>query len=685
MEIEAPAPQPPAGDMRPPIVQRSTSSGNRPGTPPTGSADLVRKLQAQVRKLKEDNRRLRSRKNGVPKRKHPLNVLSHAIDNDGTPHKVRLGRAASITTAAVIADTPISRDDPLAERMIEIFSKPLDHVEHLRSVDFADDILRICELVNPIFEREQRVISLQSPVYVFGDIHGNIEDLHFFADNIWKLGMNLTAGRFLFLGDYVDRGLSGLECVGYLLALKVLYPCKIYLLRGNHELRDVNGWETHYQERSFLRQCKDRFGVAKGIEVWEAVNKVFDRLPLAAVIDRDIFCVHGGIPRPLDSNELAQARLATASANQHVRSQHHLPQSPSSGIPIPFEDSSPTFAGPFTMASSPSYSHSLLGLTSSRPRSYSSSSSISASSAGPPQQVPVLHPGLSSPGSPAPLGTPRGATRMESILVVPIVAGVAPTYSYETGSTQRVASDCLWSDPASDEQEAHLDSNGFGASVRGGGAICFGSKAVDDFLKDTGYSYIIRAHEAHAEGVALCKGARVFTVFSTSKDHGQGSAAMAGCILVDVEEIQVINRSPAYQNRFVHRRDSAALVGWDDALIDTGIDLGLVMEDSAGEDDGFEDEDESGDADEDEEIELDDDEPDLVTHSRLQRGPQEAYRFEPGSTHFFGTPGLDDPMESDDDYHPPSKRINDLPLFSEGAELTRDGSAGAENDRRDAA
>lgn len=50
---------------------------------------------------------------------------------------------------------------------------------------------------------------------------GVCKDLNFFADNIWKLGMNLTAGKFLFLGDYVDRGMSGLECLAYLFALKV--------------------------------------------------------------------------------------------------------------------------------------------------------------------------------------------------------------------------------------------------------------------------------------------------------------------------------------------------------------------------------------------------------------------------------------------------------------------------------
>lgn len=53
-----------------------------------------------------------------------------------------------------------------------------------------------------------------------------------------------------------------------------------------------------------------------------------------------------------------------------------------------------------------------------------------------------------------------------------------------------------------------LDEDGFGDSPRGGGAVCFGSRAIDNFLANNQLSYIIRAHEAHAHGVALSKGAR---------------------------------------------------------------------------------------------------------------------------------------------------------------------------------
>ena len=144
-------------------------------------------------------------------------------------------------------------------------------------------------------------------------------------------------------------------------------------------------------------------------------------------------------------------------------------------------------------------------------------------------------------GIPRPVAKPRSTntnastaptTRIQDILKVPNVAGINPPYVHEDDNYQQVASDCIWSDPASEEQEAQsVDPvTGFGESLRGGGAICFGNKAVSDFLQQQGFSYIMRAHEAHAEGVAVSKGARVFTVFSTSKDHNQGSQALLSLI-----------------------------------------------------------------------------------------------------------------------------------------------------------
>jgi hypothetical protein len=80
--------------------------------------------------------------------------------------------------------------------------------------------------------------------------------------------MSLTVGNFPFLGDYVDRGISCLESIAYLFVMKLLAPHKVFLLRGNHETRDVNGWEEHDGTCSFLYQCRERFGNDLGYKVW---------------------------------------------------------------------------------------------------------------------------------------------------------------------------------------------------------------------------------------------------------------------------------------------------------------------------------------------------------------------------------------------------------------------------------
>lgn len=416
------------------------------------------------------------------KRHSPLSPHGHTVTTNRrfvTAQRERLGRNASITTQSVLNHLSQQSDSAVpspVQRILDMFQYPAQHIDYLNSPLFCNDLLKLAHKVRHLLEREPRVVFIQSPAYVFGDIHGNLEDLHFFSDNIWRLGMSLTAGNFLFLGDYVDRGLHCLECVAYLLCMKYQLPNKVFLLRGNHETRDVNGWEEHYAERSFIYQCRSRFGDDLGYRLWEACNQVFDRLPLAAVIDQDIFCVHGGIPRPI--------------------------------------------------------SHQ--------------------------------------------------TTRIQDILAVPRVSGINPPYEHEDERYQQVASDCIWSDPASDEQELYVDpESGFGQSLRGGGAICFGTKAVTNFLQQHDFSYIMRAHEAHADGVAVSKGARVFTVFSTSKDHNQGSQAMAGCILVDNDRLQVINRSPAYKNQYIHRRDSVSVATLSPEEIQKRVQLGLVTSDGA--------------------------------------------------------------------------------------------------------
>ena len=94
--------------------------------------------------------------------------------------------------------------------------------------------------IGRVLENEPRLLRLKSPAYVFGDFHGNINDLIAFARTMWPLGIHLSPGTFLFLGDYVDRGMFGIEVLAYLFAQKMMLPDKVFLLRGNHEVKLVN-------------------------------------------------------------------------------------------------------------------------------------------------------------------------------------------------------------------------------------------------------------------------------------------------------------------------------------------------------------------------------------------------------------------------------------------------------------
>jgi hypothetical protein len=151
-------------------------------------------------------------KTSTKRRHHPLSPYTmnvHESQTTATKRTVqtqreRLGRNASITTQQIL-NTLASNSDSLhgpspIQRILDMFQHPANYMDYLSSPLFAKDILKLACKIRSTFEQEPRVVFIQSPAYIFGDIHGNVEDLKFFGDQIWTLGMSLTAGNFLFLG-----------------------------------------------------------------------------------------------------------------------------------------------------------------------------------------------------------------------------------------------------------------------------------------------------------------------------------------------------------------------------------------------------------------------------------------------------------------------------------------------------
>jgi len=278
----------------------------------------------------------------------------------------------------------------------------------------------LCEDVKAILRNEERLLEISAPCYIMGDLHGNYEDLSGFEKLLWRSGIILTPAKFLFLGDYVDRGEFGIECIAHLFAQKVLAPQKIFMIRGNHEHRDV---QEHF---TFQNECIARFGKVLGRNMWMEINHVFDCMPLAAVVDGRIFCTHGGIPEERKYEKLGFRKALNE-------------------IPCPLPD--------------------------------------------PEHQSPL-------------------------------------------------AWDLMWADPA---READLTEETksmlFLDNPRRKTSCLFTEKALKDFLKKTGFQYVIRAHECQQAGFKIQHDC-LLTVFSSSAYCGGTNEA--ACILVDNDKIRTI-------------------------------------------------------------------------------------------------------------------------------------------------
>ena len=157
-------------------------------------------------------------------------------------------------------------------------------IAQLRRCEFLkeSDVRWLCSRAMEILVEEGNVQRVDAPVTICGDIHGQFYDLK----ELFQVGGDCPSTNYLFMGDFVDRGFYSVETFLLLLALKVRYPDRIFLIRGNHESRQIT------QVYGFYDECLRKYG---SVAVWRYCTDVFDYLSLAALVDGRIFCVHGGL------------------------------------------------------------------------------------------------------------------------------------------------------------------------------------------------------------------------------------------------------------------------------------------------------------------------------------------------------------------------------------------------------
>lgn len=151
-----------------------------------------------------------------------------------------------------------------------------------------NEIKTLVSKAKEILVKEDNVQPVSSPVTICGDVHGQFHDLL----ELFKIGGKCPDTNYLFMGDYVDRGYHSIETLSLLLLLKIRYPTRIYLTRGNHESTEIT------QLYGFYDECVQKFG---NPNVWKLFTDLFNYLPISAIVDNKIFCLHGGLSPDIET------------------------------------------------------------------------------------------------------------------------------------------------------------------------------------------------------------------------------------------------------------------------------------------------------------------------------------------------------------------------------------------------
>lgn len=173
----------------------------------------------------------------------------------------------------------------------------ISHYEDININDVSSGRSRLCvrhitpeeahSLINAsaaLFSKESIVVRISPPCVIIGDIHGSLLDL---VRIVQRCGRPSPHNKYLFLGDIIDNGPLSLDTVVLLLALKVSFPESVFILRGDHEFPHVTP-----KANTFESSILDAYGSS---DLVDRFFKLFEALPLAAVVDDTILCVHGGI------------------------------------------------------------------------------------------------------------------------------------------------------------------------------------------------------------------------------------------------------------------------------------------------------------------------------------------------------------------------------------------------------
>jgi diadenosine tetraphosphatase ApaH/serine/threonine PP2A family protein phosphatase len=343
-------------------------------------------------------------------------------------------------------------------------------------------VRELCYKARELLIEEGNVVTVDAPVTICGDIHGQFHDLM----ELFRVGGDVPDTNYLFMGDFVDRGFYSLESFLLLLCLKVRYPDRITLIRGNHESRQIT---TVY---GFYDECIRKYGSAN---VWRYCCEVFDYLALGALI-------LGA------TTDLPQANISSDSIQDQDNTQTTLPSDDeeveSEVLNANGEVVTKTLRRSFADMTLNSQSQTQNATRiSPAPDRDSPSPAI-----GSPRSIDTAATSPSIHNMPLPPPTTTGAVLCVHGGLSPMINNVDQIRLIDRKQEvphEGAMCDLLWSDPD--------DIEGWGLSPRGAGFL-FGSDIVRHFNRQNDLSLIARAHQLVMEGYKEMFDKMIVTVWS---------------------------------------------------------------------------------------------------------------------------------------------------------------------------
>jgi hypothetical protein len=231
-------------------------------------------------------------------------VYPPAADELVTPHtEAALRRAVQMLPERSVAAKKASF---LHDALLRMYDATTDHFIYAAEPDLQELLyeafMTVSEELMVALQQDRPVRRLRSPLLCAGDLFGSFKDVLVLLSNVahfthWSM-IHLP---LVLTGNYVDGGWHSVEVMMLLCSWVYLQPTKVHLLRGPHEDPQVNGNYVALGKRCLRYKCRQRFGARKGLALWGRLNQIFAVLPVAAVVDDNVFIVHGGVPQLLPS------------------------------------------------------------------------------------------------------------------------------------------------------------------------------------------------------------------------------------------------------------------------------------------------------------------------------------------------------------------------------------------------